>query len=168
MRPLDYVLIAIIALLVILSGIFSMSDMVYGVVNQLRLKKDVENKLTNSIIHVEYFDQLFLDMYYNQIQNHLTAGAYYFLKGIYYGPKGGRLISGVKMVREKAPVFGGNFASWAFCQSISVFIIANIRRKEDYKNNLLGTLATGTILSIRSWKEKKIKLKKMKNSVVQL
>ena len=43
MRPLDYVLIAIIALLVILSGIFSMSDMVYGVVNQLRLKKDVEN-----------------------------------------------------------------------------------------------------------------------------
>ncbi|MDY6002761.1 MAG: hemolysin family protein [Bacilli bacterium] len=42
MRTTDYFLLVVIAILVVLSGIFSMSDMVYGVVNQLRLKKDVE------------------------------------------------------------------------------------------------------------------------------
>ena len=36
------ILIVAIVLLIILSGIFSSSDMVYAVVNQLRLKKDVE------------------------------------------------------------------------------------------------------------------------------
>ena len=51
----------------------SMPRMVCQSINHLFfLYKDclvVENKLTNSIIHVEYFEDLFLDMYYNEIQN---------------------------------------------------------------------------------------------------
>lgn len=54
MRTTDYFLLVVIAILVVLSGIFSMSDMVYGVVNQLRLKKDVEKGSKRAKIALDF------------------------------------------------------------------------------------------------------------------
>ena len=54
MRTTDYFLLVVIAILVVLSGVFSMSDMVYGVVNQLRLKKDVEKGSKRAKIALDF------------------------------------------------------------------------------------------------------------------
>ena len=48
------ILSASVILLIILSGIFSASDMVYAVVNQLRLKKDVEKGSKVSKLALKY------------------------------------------------------------------------------------------------------------------
>ena len=80
------ILIAVIAILVILSGIFSMSDMVYGVVNQLRLKKDVEKGSKRAVIALNFaenYDTTITTILFSNNLVNIAASSLSALVGLY-------------------------------------------------------------------------------------
>lgn len=80
------ILLVAIAILVILSGMFSMSDMVYGVVNQLRLKKDVEKGSKRAKIALNFaenYDTTITTILFSNNLVNIAASSLTALVGLY-------------------------------------------------------------------------------------
>ena len=90
----------------------------------------------------------------NELGDGFSIGAilgsfWYMAKGSYYSVPKERIIGGLTLVRQRAPVLGGAFAMWAGIFSATSCVMVYIRKKEDPLNSVVGGAATGFILAIR-------------------
>ena len=81
----------------------------------------------------------------------LIGSASYFVQGAFYAPRRQRLIGGVKLARDKAPLFGGQLAVWCGCYMFSSGLIRMYRGIDDKWNAVVGATLTGFLLTIRSY-----------------
>ncbi|XP_065178522.1 probable mitochondrial import inner membrane translocase subunit Tim17 1 [Sycon ciliatum] len=72
------------------------------------------------------------------------------IKGFRNAPQGKKLSGGLKSVKARAPVYGGNFAAWGTIFSTCDCTLSGIRRKEDMLNPILSGGITGAVLAVRS------------------
>ena len=77
------------------------------------------------------------------------GAAWYFLKGVYNGPKKGRIKNGIQLLRQRATSLGGSFASWSMFYSASYCASVFLRKREDVLNGVIAGFSTGFILNIR-------------------
>ena len=60
-----------------------------------------------------------------------------------------RLMGGVIRVKERAPLLGGQFATWGICFSSFDCTFAYIRQKEDPWNSIMSGAAAGAVMVAR-------------------
>ncbi len=83
----------------------------------------------------------------------LIGGSFFtFLGGARHAPSGlsRRAIGGLVRMKERGPVFGGQFAAWGFCFATFDCTFAHIRQKEDPWNTIMSGAAAGAVMASRS------------------
>ncbi|XP_033332464.1 mitochondrial import inner membrane translocase subunit Tim17-B [Megalopta genalis] len=83
----------------------------------------------------------------------LIGGAVFqSIKGFRNAPSGmsKRLQGSFMAIKQRSPIFAGNFASWGCLFSTIDCTLIQIRKKEDPWNSIISGAATGGILSARS------------------
>ncbi len=71
-------------------------------------------------------------------------------KGFLNSPRGDRLSGSLLSLRQRAPLTGGSFASWAFTFSVLDCMIISARHgKEDPWNSIVAGAGSGAILAAR-------------------
>jgi len=83
-----------------------------------------------------------------------VAGAIFnFVKGLKNAPRNERFMTGIKTMKSRAPILGGNFAMWGGLFSTVDCIMSRSRRKEGIMNSVVAGALTGGILAFRGgWK----------------
>jgi len=79
----------------------------------------------------------------------IGGGVWHFGKGLYGGPRNGRLKHAATAVRMNSLRLGGSFAVWGMLFSAVDCSLVGIRKKEDPINAVVAGAATGGILQLR-------------------
>lgn len=79
----------------------------------------------------------------------LLGSMWNFMKGAYSSPSKERIWSGVLMAKRKAPIYGGNFASWmglfGFWQCSFLYLTDN----DSHMNQILAGAFTGGMVNLK-------------------
>ncbi|KAJ3126309.1 translocase of the inner membrane [Nowakowskiella sp. JEL0407] len=76
--------------------------------------------------------------------------AWHGFKGYRHSPRGEKFIGAIQSIKSRAPVTGGNFATWSGIFNAGDCLLAHVRGKEDAWNSIMSGAATGGILAARS------------------
>ena len=79
------------------------------------------------------------------------GGLFNFIGGARNAPSGfqRRALGGLVRMREKAPVLGGQFASWCLCFASIECTLSHLRQKEDPWNSIMSGAGAGAIMVAR-------------------
>ncbi|KRY90149.1 Mitochondrial import inner membrane translocase subunit Tim17-B, partial [Trichinella pseudospiralis] len=80
------------------------------------------------------------------------GGIFHYIRGVKHSPAGfsKRLMSGFTMLKERAPIVGGQFAIWGGVFSAVDCTLVKLRRKEDPWNSIASGAITGAIITVRN------------------
>jgi import inner membrane translocase subunit TIM17 len=81
----------------------------------------------------------------------IGGSIFQMINGARNAPKGfsRRLLGGVVRVKERAPIFGGQFAAWGICFSTFDCTFVHLRQKEDPWNSIMSGAAAGAVMVAR-------------------
>ena len=79
------------------------------------------------------------------------GGLFGFVGGARNAPSGfgRRAVGGMRQMRERGPILGGQFAAWCLCFSGIECSLVSIRQKEDPWNSIISGAGAGAIMSAR-------------------
>ncbi|KAL1242879.1 Mitochondrial import inner membrane translocase subunit Tim17-B [Trichinella spiralis] len=80
------------------------------------------------------------------------GGIFHYIRGVKHSPTGfsKRLMNGFTMLKERAPIVGGQFAIWGGVFSAVDCTLVKLRRKEDPWNSIASGAITGAIITVRN------------------
>ena len=79
-----------------------------------------------------------------------TLGAiWYMMKGAYNSPKRERLWNGIKLVKKRAPILGGNFAAWMGLFGFFQCVMVDLTHHDSHINQVVAGGLTGGIINLR-------------------
>ena len=81
----------------------------------------------------------------------IGGGIFNMIGGMYNAPSGinRRLRAGALRTMERAPVLGGQFATWCFCFSGIECSLVAIRQVEDPWNSIMSGAGAGAVMAAR-------------------
>lgn len=104
-------------------------------------------------LKLPYPAKIFYDIDDSFITGISLGSIYYLFKGIYISPKKHKIKGTLKLITNKAPAVGGNFASWSLIYNLSYYGALSLRKKQDIFNPLFGCFSAGAFFHLRKgWK----------------
>ena len=79
-----------------------------------------------------------------------TLGSiWYYIKGSYYAPKRQKIFGGIDLIRKRAPLLGGNFATWMGLFGFFQCLLVHVTEKDTHMNQAVAGALTGGLINIR-------------------
>ena len=78
-----------------------------------------------------------------------AGSIYYFGLGFYQAPRGQRVKSAVKLIRDRSTLFAGSIALWSIVFNTSKGVLSLARQKDDKWSATFGGFLTGLIMHMR-------------------
>ena len=79
----------------------------------------------------------------------VLGSMWYMTKGAFNSPKRERLFNGIKLVKKRAPILGGNFAAWMGLFGSFQCIMVHITHHDSHLNQVIAGGLTGGLINIR-------------------
>ena len=100
-------------------------------------------------LKLPYPAKIFYDIGDSFITGISLGSVYYLIKGLYMSERKHKLKSTLNLITNKAPIIGGNFASWSLIYNISYYGALSLRKKQDIFNPFFACFSAGSIFHIR-------------------
>ena len=100
-------------------------------------------------LRLPYPAKIFYDLGDSFITGFSISAVYYFFKGLYTSKRNKKIKGAIKLMTTKAPIIGGNFATWSLLYNSSYYGILSFRKRHDILNPLFASFSAGALSSIR-------------------
>ena len=74
---------------------------------------------------------------------------WYMMKGAYNSPKRERIMNGLKLVKKRAPILGGNFAAWMGLFGFFQCVMVHVTGHDTHINQVIAGSITGGLINFR-------------------
>ena len=104
-------------------------------------------------LKLPYPAKIFYDIGDSFITGITLGSVYYLFKGLYMSERKNKIKGTIKLIANKAPSVGGNFASWNLIYNLSYYTSLTLRKKHDIINPLFASFSAGSFFYLRKgWK----------------
>ena len=100
-------------------------------------------------LKLPYPAKIFYDIGDSFITGISLGSVYYLIKGLYMSEKKHKIKGALKLITNKAPIVGGNFAWWSLIYNLSYYSALTLRKKNDIINPLIACFSAGSIFHLR-------------------